>query len=77
LAIRSGQFDRAEERFTKLLALDSTDYEALFYYGVSLSEVGKSEEAKTVFEKLISNSDADPALKATASNLIKELESIK
>lgn len=77
LAIRSGQFERAEERFISLLALDSTDDEAQFYYGVSLSEVGKSEEAKAVFEKLMSNSDADPALKATASNLIKELESIK
>lgn len=76
LAIRSGQFDRAEERFTNLLEIDSTDYEALFYYGVSLSEGGKAAEAKDVFEKLISNSDADPALKATASSLIKELENI-
>ncbi|MBR06950.1 MAG: hypothetical protein CMP48_04615, partial [Rickettsiales bacterium] len=74
LAIRSRQFDRAEERFINLLELDSTDYEALFYYGVSLSEGGKSEEAKAVFEKLVSTSDADPALKATASSLIKELE---
>lgn len=76
LAIRSRQFDRAEERFINLLELDSTDYEALFYYGVSLSEGGKSEEAKAVFEKLVSTSDADPALKATASSLIKELENI-
>lgn len=76
LAIRSRQFDRAEERFINLLELDSTDYEAQFYYGVSLSEGGKTEEAKAVFEKLVSTSDADPALKATASSLIKELEKI-
>ncbi|WP_258100142.1 tetratricopeptide repeat protein [Marinoscillum pacificum] len=76
LAIRSRQFDRAEERFINLLELDSTDYEAQFYYGVSLSEGGKTEEAKAVFEKLVSTSDADPALKATASSLIKELENI-
>lgn len=76
LAIRSGQYDRAEERFVRLLELDSSDYEAMFYYGVSLSDGGKPDEAKAVFEKLISNSDADPALKATASSLIKELENI-
>ncbi len=77
LAIRSGQFSRAEERFNNLLELDSADYEALFYYGVSLSEGAKPEEAKAVFEKLVSTSDADAALKATASTLIKELENIK
>ncbi|MEQ8470215.1 MAG: tetratricopeptide repeat protein [Marinoscillum sp.] len=73
LAIRSGQFDKAEERFAKLMELDSTDNEALFYYGVSLSESGKTDEAKAVFEKLIDQPDVDPALKATASGLLKEL----
>lgn len=73
LAIRSGQFDRAKERFEKLLEMDSTDDESLFYYGVVLSESGDTEAAKAVFGKLLNKADADPALKATASSYIEEL----
>lgn len=73
LAIQSKQFDRAEERFEKLLELDSSDHEALFYVGVAYAEGGKASEARRVFEKLINETDADPALKATASNYIDDL----
>lgn len=72
LAIRSGQYDRATERFDRLLALDSSDYEALFYLGVAHAESGNNEAAKDVFEQLMSKQDADPALKATASNYMKD-----
>lgn len=73
LAVQSGQFERAEERFQKLLELDSADTEALFYLGVAFAEGKKGEKAREVFEKLINETDADPALKATASNYINDL----
>ena len=72
LAIRSGQFDRAIERFQVLLEWDSTDDESLFYLGVAYAESGNKEESKRVFEDLINTADADPALKATASNYMKD-----
>ena len=73
LSIRSGQYDKALIRFDRLLALDSTDDEARFYKGVSLAESGNSDEAKAVFNQLIEKEGADPALKATAANYIKDL----
>lgn len=73
LAIRSGQYDRAEERFERLLELDSADYESLFYLGVAYAEGGKPEDARSIFEKLIDETEADPALRATASNYINDL----
>lgn len=73
LAIRSGQFDRAEDRFLQLLSQDSTDQEAQFYLGVCYSEMNQKEEARRVFKALIKQKDADPALVATASNYLKEL----
>lgn len=72
LAIRSGQYDRAAERFEKLLELDSTDDESLFYLGVAYAESGNTNESKQVFESLINREDADPALKATASNYLRD-----
>lgn len=73
LAIRSGQYDRAKERFEFLLQLDSTDFESLFYYGVTLAESGEKESAKSVLEKIVNHSEVDAALKATAASYIKEL----
>lgn len=73
LSIKSGQFDRAVERFTELLALDSTDWEARLYLGVSLAETGKTEEAKQELEKVVNHPAADAAIRATASGYIQEL----
>ncbi|MEQ9230292.1 MAG: tetratricopeptide repeat protein [Cyclobacteriaceae bacterium] len=63
LSIQSGQFDKAEERFKDLLAIDSTNEEARFYLGMSQIEQG-NEEGKLIMQQL-SNS-ANPAIKALA-----------
>lgn len=73
LAIRSGQYDRARERFSTLMQLDSSDYESLFYLGLAYAEEGKTEEGTRILEKLIEQTDADAALRATASNYLKSL----
>lgn len=73
LAIRSGQYDRAEERFRSLLELDSTDTESMFYLGVACSESGKTEEGKQVLEKLMHQRNVDPALKVSVSSYLKDL----
>ena len=76
LAIRSGQYDRALDRFKKLIDLDAEDFEAVFYLGVVYSELGQNQESIEQFRKYIEYEGAEPALKATASDYIKDLESI-
>ena len=53
LAITSGQLDKAIERFEHLKRLDSENPEANFYIGYCLFELGKQEEAKPYFEKVL------------------------
>ncbi len=72
LAVQSGQYERAIDRFDKLLTLDSMDYEATFYKAVSLTESGEKEEGKELFESILNNQDADAATKAMASEYLKE-----
>lgn len=76
LAIRSGQYDRAEERFLKLIENNVSDHEAYFYLGVVYAETEQNDKGIEAFQKYIEFEEADAALKATASNYIKELENI-
>ncbi|MFT6865556.1 MAG: tetratricopeptide (TPR) repeat protein [Cyclobacteriaceae bacterium] len=76
LAIRSGQYDRAGQRFQNLIELDEADHEAYFYLGVSYAESGQNEKGTAAFQKYIEFDDASPALRMTATNYIKELENI-
>ncbi|MDH5607995.1 MAG: tetratricopeptide repeat protein [Cyclobacteriaceae bacterium] len=72
LSIQSGQYDKGIERFTKLLTLDSVDYEAMLYLGICLHESGQKEEALLIYEKLSQAEGADPALKAAAKQYLFE-----
>ena len=63
LSIQSGQFDKAEGRFKDLLAIDSTDEEALFYLGMSQIEKG-NEEGLNIMKKL--STSANPAIRSLA-----------
>ena len=53
LAITSGQYERAIERFEKLSTLDPENPEAYFYHGYCLFELGRTTEAKPLFEKVL------------------------
>jgi Flp pilus assembly protein TadD len=68
LSIQSGQFDKAEERFSDLLAIDSTDQEALFYLGMSQIEQG-NQEGMLIMQRL--QSSANPAIRALAIEYLK------
>ncbi|WP_258102903.1 M48 family metallopeptidase [Marinoscillum sp. MHG1-6] len=76
LAIRSGQYERAKERFLNLVEINAEDHEAWFYLGVTYAELGEAEKGLEAFEKYLEFENADEALKATAANYIKELENI-
>ena len=71
LSIRSGQYDRAIERFEKLMNTDQKDYEAMLYMGIALMEKGDSTAA-TYFEQIAGTPDADPALVVTAQQYLQE-----
>ncbi len=76
LAIRSGQYDKAEERFLRLLELNPEDHEAVFYLGVTYADAKDSAKAIEAFKKYLEFEGTDAALRATASNFIKDLEKI-
>ena len=53
LAITSEQYDKAIERFESLKELNPKNPEAYFYLGYCLFELGKKEEAKPNFQKVL------------------------
>ena len=53
LSITSGQFEKAIERFELLKELDPEKPEAYFYIGYCLFELGKEEESKPYFQKVL------------------------
>lgn len=75
LSITSGQYDKAEERFAKLIELDDSDAEAHFYLGYTLYEKGEGEKAKKEFEQVISlEKDSDNELVVSANNYLELLK---
>lgn len=71
LSIRSGQLDKAIERFSSLIKLDKANWKAYLYLGLVYKEQNKNEEANKAFERVIKNA-SDPALVAEAKqNIIK------
>jgi len=69
LSIQSGQFAKAEERFKSVLAIDSLDLEAQFYFGMSQIEQGNNE-GKKIMEELAQN-DVNPAIRALATEYLE------
>ncbi|MEM9337220.1 MAG: tetratricopeptide repeat protein [Bacteroidota bacterium] len=71
LAIQSGQFDRAKERFKKLVSLDTTDHEAKLYLAVSMIEINQQSQAKPLLEEILNTKDSIPAIKMMATDYLK------
>ncbi len=63
LSIQSGQFGRAVERFEGLVAMDSLDFEAKLYLGVSYLETGREADARQMFTEVSNAESADPAVR--------------
>ncbi len=73
LSIQSGQFDRAKERFEKLISLDQSDQEARLYLAVSMIEINEQSQARLLLEEILSSTDSIPAIKMMAQDYLKGL----
>ena len=73
LSIQSGQFDRAKERFEKLVSLDPLDQEAKLYLAVSMIEINEQSQARLLLEEIVSSTDSIPAIKMMAQDYLKGL----
>ncbi|WP_425389703.1 tetratricopeptide repeat protein [Ekhidna sp.] len=73
LAIQSGQFDRARERFEKLVSLNPADHEAKLYLAVSLMEINQQSQARLLLEEILATQDSIPAVKVMAGDYLNSL----
>ena len=73
LAIQSGQFERARERFENLVSMDAGDYEAKLYLAVSLMEINQQSQARLLLEEILATQDSIPAIKMMASDYLSGL----
>jgi tetratricopeptide (TPR) repeat protein len=73
LSIQSQQYDKAADRFEKLIEVNPKHVEGTFYLAVSLTELGKNEEAKALFIK-VKNMNDDPALTASVDEYLARLQ---
>lgn len=72
LSMRSNQWSRAAERFRAILASHPENTKAQFYLAISLSELGKKEEAKQLLAQ-VKEREKDPAIQQAIRELEKEL----
>ena len=72
LAIQSGQYERASERFKNLVSLYPQNLQGQFYLGLCYFELGKRDNARRQFE-LVKSMEDDPAVLATIDGYLKEL----
>ena len=72
LAIQSGQYERASERFKNLVSLYPQNLQGQFYLGLCYFELGEKDNARRQFE-LAKSMESDPAVLATIDGYLKEL----
>jgi tetratricopeptide (TPR) repeat protein len=72
LSMKSNQFAKAEGRFRQIIEKNPKNTQAQFYLGVSLVELGKKEEAKTILEK-VAKTEKDPAIQAAVKETLEKL----
>ncbi|MEO9872444.1 tetratricopeptide repeat protein [Ekhidna sp.] len=73
LAIQSGQFERAKERFENLVSLNSADHEAKLYLAVSMMEIDQQSQARLLLEEILATQDSIPAIKMMANDYLNSL----
>lgn len=72
LSVQSGQFDKAVERFKKLLTVNKNHWLGMFYLGIAYNELGKKELAKECFEKVKAN-EKEEQIREAADQYLKQL----
>ncbi len=73
LAIQSGQFERARERFETLVSMDGSDHEAKLYLAVSMMEINEPTQARLLLEEILATRDSIPAIKMMANDYLGSL----
>lgn len=73
LAIQSGQFERAKERFENLISLNPADHEAKLYLAVSMMEINQQSQARLLLEEILASRDSIPAIKMMANDYLNGL----
>ena len=72
LSMRSGQYNRAAERFRAILATHPNNAKAQFYLAISLTELGKKDEARQLLGQ-VKEREKDPTIQAAIKELEKDL----
>lgn len=72
LAIQSGQFDKAINRFKTLVDANAKNWKAKYFLATSYLESGKNAEAKALFSDIAENAN-DISLMEDAKNNLKNL----
>ena len=73
LSIQSGQFNKAIERFEKLLKNHPENIQAEFYLALSFMNNGQKAKARTLFSE-IKNKSNDEQLLAAVDSYLNELK---
>lgn len=73
LSIQSGQYERAVERLTQLVAKNPSHIQGRLLLGIALMNSGNKEGARDQFEK-VKQLDKDPAVQATVDSYLKDLK---
>jgi len=73
LAIQSNQYQKALERFEKLITINPKNVKAHFYLGVSYKELGKKAKAIASFNK-VKELEKNEEVIATVDGYLKELK---
>jgi tetratricopeptide (TPR) repeat protein len=74
LSMKSGQFDKAVERFSKVLEINPSRLDMYVYLGESYVQLGQNEDAIQNF-RIFANLSGDPELVEQVNSYIEELES--
>lgn len=75
LSMQSGQYDKAVDRFKKLLIINPNNIQAKFFLGESFANLGKKQEAIRVFEEIATlKTDTIPQYKDAAKSFLQQLK---
>ncbi|MFY0626430.1 MAG: tetratricopeptide repeat protein [Reichenbachiella sp.] len=75
LSMQSGQYEKAVERFEKLMVIDKTNDQAAYYLAVSYFETGNNIKSQEWFEK-IKTLSGDPAILESTDQYLKKLNEL-
>ncbi|MGL1888460.1 MAG: tetratricopeptide repeat protein [Reichenbachiella sp.] len=75
LSMQSGQYEKAVQRFRKLISINSTHEQAAYYLAVCYNNVSDIEKSKEWFQK-IKKMSSDPAILQSTDQYLKELKEL-